>query len=104
MTGEILRVSHVDRRFGGLRALSDVSFTVAPGIALGIIGPDVSGKSTLFEIISGGQQPSAGRIFFKGLEITRRTAHERCALGIAPTFQMVETLAQMSVFENVLVA
>jgi branched-chain amino acid transport system ATP-binding protein len=104
MTNEILRVEGVSRRFGGLQALHDVSFSVPPGASMGIIGPNGSGKTTLFEIVSGAQRPSTGRVHFKGEEITPRAAHERCALGIGRTFQMVETLTQMSVFENVLVA
>jgi branched-chain amino acid transport system ATP-binding protein len=104
MSEALLRVAAVGRRFGGLQALHDVSFTVPAGMAMGIIGPNGSGKTTLFEIISGAQQPTAGRVHFRGEDVTRRKAHERCALGIARTFQMVETLGQMSVLENVLVA
>jgi branched-chain amino acid transport system ATP-binding protein len=104
VTGGILRVEGVGRRFGGLQALNNVSFTVPAGASIGIIGPNGSGKSTLFEIISGAQRPSIGRVYFKGEDVTRRPAHERCVLGVARTFQMVETLGQMSVFENVLVA
>ena len=100
----ILSIEAIGRRFGGLQALNDVSFEVPAGIAMGIIGPNGSGKTTLFEVISGAQQPSAGRVYFRGEDVTKRNAHERCALGIARTFQMVETLAQMSVLENVLVA
>jgi branched-chain amino acid transport system ATP-binding protein len=100
----ILQVEGVGRRFGGLQALQNVSFSVPAGTTLGIIGPNGSGKSTLFEVISGAQQPNAGRVRFNGQDVTRRSAHERCALGIGRTFQMVETLAQMSVLENVLVA
>jgi len=104
MTGDILHVDGVGRRFGGLQALNDVSFAVPPGAAIGIIGPNGSGKTTLFEIISGAQRPSVGRVYFKGEDVTRRPAHDRCALGIGRTFQMIETLAQMTAFENVLVA
>jgi branched-chain amino acid transport system ATP-binding protein len=104
MSAEILRVEDVERRFGGLLALNHVSFSVPAGIAMGIIGPNGSGKTTLFEIISGAQRPTAGRVYFKGEEVTGLLAHKRCALGIGRTFQMVETLAQMTVLENVLVA
>lgn len=104
MTDEILRVEDVGRRFGGLQALQNVTFAVPTGASMGIIGPNGSGKTTLFEIISGAQQPSVGRIHFGGRDVTRRSAHERCARGIARTFQIVETLGQMSVFENVFVA
>jgi branched-chain amino acid transport system ATP-binding protein len=104
MTNEVLRVEEIGQRFGGLQALHDVSFGVPVGATLGIIGPNGSGKTTLFEIVSGAQQPSTGRVYFNREDITSRAAHERCALGIGRTFQLVETLAQMSVFENVLVA
>ena len=100
----ILRVEGIGRRFGGLQALNRVSFEVPRGVAMGIIGPNGSGKTTLFEIISGAQQPSAGRVYFMGEDVTRRSAHERCARGIGRTFQLVETLGHMTVLENVLVA
>ena len=103
MKAQILRVAGVARRFGGLQALREVSFSVPAGTAMGIIGPNGSGKTTLFEIISGAQQPSAGRVDFNGADVTQLSAHERCALGIGRTFQLVETLAQMTVLENVLV-
>jgi branched-chain amino acid transport system ATP-binding protein len=104
MSSALLTVDKVGRRFGGLQALSNVSFSVAPGSATGIIGPNGSGKSTLFEIIAGAQQPTTGRVYYGGRDVTPLMAHDRCELGIARTFQMVETLAQMSVFENVVVA
>jgi branched-chain amino acid transport system ATP-binding protein len=100
----LLKVEGLSRRFGGLLALNEVSFEVPAGTALGIIGPNGSGKSTLFENISGAQRPSGGRVWFKGQDVTSLQAHERCELGIARTFQLVETFGQMSVFENVLVA
>jgi branched-chain amino acid transport system ATP-binding protein len=104
MSEPILRVDGLSKRFGGLLALDNVSFTVQAGTALGIIGPNGSGKSTLFENISGGQRPSGGSVWFQGRNVTRLQAHDRCALGIARTFQLVETFGQMSVFDNVVVA
>jgi branched-chain amino acid transport system ATP-binding protein len=104
MMTEILEVERVSRRFGGIEALRNVSFSVPTGTSMGIIGPNGSGKSTLFEIISGGLQPSTGQVVFKGEKITWRPAHARCAMGIGRTFQMVETFAHTSVLENIVVA
>jgi branched-chain amino acid transport system ATP-binding protein len=104
MNEPLLCVKDVDRRFGGLHALKGVSFAVAPGSVTGIIGPNGSGKSTLFEIIAGAQRPTRGSIHFAGNDVTRLAAHQRCALGLGRTFQMVETLGSMTVLENVQVA
>jgi len=99
----LLSVEHVTRRFGGLVANSDVSMEVPRGEILGLIGPNGAGKSTLFNLIAGTFPPSEGRIFFDGAEITRLGAPERCARGIARTFQVVKSFESMSVIENVMV-
>ncbi len=104
MSEPLLHVEDVDRRFGGLCALKGVSFAVPAGSVTGIIGPNGSGKSTLFEIIAGAQRPTSGSVHFRGKDVTRLAAHQRCALGIGRTFQMVETLGSMTVLENVQVA
>jgi len=103
MTGPLLEVAQLTRRFGGLVAVSDVSLAVAPREILGLIGPNGAGKSTLFNMIAGLYPPSAGRILFRGTDITRLPAPERCALGIARTFQVVKSFDSMSVVENVIV-
>jgi branched-chain amino acid transport system ATP-binding protein len=99
----LLKVSHVTRRFGGLVANSDVSLTVASGEILGLIGPNGAGKSTLFNMIAGLYPPTDGRILFEGADITKLGAPQRCALGIARTFQVVRSFDSMSVIENVIV-
>ncbi len=103
MSTPLLDVRNVTRRFGGLVANSDVSLSVAPGEILGLIGPNGAGKSTLFNMIAGLYAPSAGSILFEGADVTRLGAPQRCALGIARTFQVVKSFDSMSVIENVIV-
>jgi branched-chain amino acid transport system ATP-binding protein len=103
VSAPLLEVSHVTRRFGGLVANSDVSLSVSAGEILGLIGPNGAGKSTLFNMIAGLYPPTDGRILFEGADITRLGAPQRCALGIARTFQVVRSFDSMSVIENVIV-
>jgi len=103
MSAPLLEVQNVTRRFGGLTANRDVSLSVAKGEILGLIGPNGAGKSTLFNMIAGLLPPSEGRILFEGRDITRLGAPQRCALGIARTFQVVRSFDSMSVVENVIV-
>jgi len=103
MNAPLLEVCNVTRRFGGLVATSDVSLAVAAGEILGLIGPNGAGKSTLFNMIAGLYPPSEGRILFGGEDVTRLSAPQRCALGIARTFQVVRSFDSMSVIENVIV-
>ena len=103
MSAPLLEVQNVTRRFGGLTANRDVSLSVAKGEILGLIGPNGAGNSTLFNMIAGLLPPSEGRILFEGRDITRLGAPQRCALGIARTFQVVRSFDSMSVVENVIV-
>jgi branched-chain amino acid transport system ATP-binding protein len=103
MSAPLLEVQNLTRRFGGLVATSDVSLSVKEGEILGLIGPNGAGKSTLFNVIAGLYPPSAGRIFFAGRDITNMSSPQRCALGIARTFQVVRSFDSMSVIENVIV-
>jgi branched-chain amino acid transport system ATP-binding protein len=103
MSAPLLEVSHLTRRFGGLVANSDVSLSVSAGEILGLIGPNGAGKSTLFNMIAGLYPPTEGRILFEGADVTALGAPQRCALGIARTFQVVRSFDSMSVIENVLV-
>lgn len=99
----ILRVEGVSRRFGGLTALKDVSFSVAAGEICGVIGPNGAGKSTLFNIVSGALLPSSGRVIFAGQDVTGLPMHRRARIGITRTFQLANTFESMSVADNVLV-
>jgi branched-chain amino acid transport system ATP-binding protein len=103
MSPPLLEVRNVTRRFGGLVANSNVSLEVAKGEILGLIGPNGAGKSTLFNMIAGLYPPSEGRILFGGADVTKLGAPQRCALGIARTFQVVRSFDSMSVIENVIV-
>ncbi len=99
----ILQVEDVTKTFGGLVALSDVTFQVNEGEILGIIGPNGAGKTTLFNAISGVFKIDKGRVVFKGRDITRLHPNERARLGIARTHQIVKPLNDLTVVENVMV-
>jgi branched-chain amino acid transport system ATP-binding protein len=99
----LLRIEKVSKAFGGVQALSEISFEVDAGRIQGLIGPNGAGKTTLFNLVSGALSPDAGTIRFDGAPIQRRPSHELVALGIARTFQNVELFGSMTVLENVLV-
>jgi len=98
-----LRIDGVGMRFGGLWALSDVSFDVERGSVVGLIGPNGSGKTTLMNVISGVYKPTTGAVTYAGRRIADVPAHDVCHLGIARTFQIVKPFASLSVRENVAV-
>jgi len=101
--GPILEVRGISKTYGGLRAVQDVSFDVAPGEILGVIGPNGAGKTTLFNLLNGLVPPSAGAVRFEGQDITGLKPNRICRLGVGRTFQVVRTFARMSVLENVVV-
>ncbi|HRK18548.1 MAG TPA: ABC transporter ATP-binding protein [Hyphomicrobiaceae bacterium] len=103
MNQPLLDVHSVSKAFGGLIAVKDVSFVVRPGTITGLIGPNGAGKTTLFAIISGFERPTEGRIEFDGRDVTTLAPHERAALGIARTFQIVQPFAGLTVRENIAV-
>lgn len=100
----LLQVDGLTKTFGGLVAVDDLSFTVIEGEILGLLGPNGSGKTTVFNLIAGALRPDAGRVSFSGLDITRHSPSVRTRLGIARTFQLVRPLPHLSAFDNVLVA
>jgi branched-chain amino acid transport system ATP-binding protein len=99
-----LSASHVVVRFGGVRALDDVSLAVAPGEVLGLIGPNGAGKTTLFDVLSGTTVPTSGSVSLAGADITRRGATWRARHGIRRTFQRQQVFGSLSVEDNVLTA
>ena len=99
----ILELAGVTKRFGGLTAVSDVSFTVPTGELLGIIGPNGAGKTTLFNVISGYYRPESGRIVFAGHDVTGLPPHQICRLGLTRTFQLVKPFGNLSVIDNVMI-
>jgi branched-chain amino acid transport system ATP-binding protein len=97
----VLELSGVSKRFGGLQALSEVSLSVAPGEVLGLIGPNGAGKSTLVSCITGVLRIDGGAIRFGDNDIERLKPHRRARRGIARTFQKVRLADQLTVYENV---
>jgi branched-chain amino acid transport system ATP-binding protein len=100
----VLSVTDLTHRFGGFTALNGVSFEVREGEILGLIGPNGSGKTTMFNCIAGALAPSAGSIRFRGEEIAGRTPDAVCHRGIARTFQIPRPFRKLSILENVAVA
>ncbi len=99
----LLQVEGVEKTFGGLTALSDITFDLAEGQILGLIGPNGAGKTTLFNVISGVYTPDSGRVFFRGKEVTGAKTYEMAHMGMARTHQIVKPLNELSVLENVTV-
>jgi branched-chain amino acid transport system ATP-binding protein len=97
----ILEGEKVTKNFGGLAAVSDVDFYVETGEILGLIGPNGAGKTTLFNLISATYPTKAGKIIFKGKDITGLKPYQVCRMGIARTFQTVKVFGNLSVLENV---
>jgi branched-chain amino acid transport system ATP-binding protein len=99
----LLEIQKLTKRFGGLVAVNDVSFSVEKGKVNAIIGPNGAGKTTFFNLISGFYKPTSGQIIFKGQDITHLPANQRAKLGIARTFQTTHLFEQSTVFDNVMV-
>ena len=99
----ILTAHGVSKRFGGVVALSDVSFDVEAGEIVGVVGPNGAGKTTLFDIIAGLQAPTSGHVEYDGKRITGLAAHRVARLGLARTFQIPRLFVQLDVLQNVLV-
>jgi branched-chain amino acid transport system ATP-binding protein len=96
----LLRLHGVSRHFGGVTAVSDVTFDVEPGARHGIIGPNGAGKTTLFNLINGDLGISAGTIEFNGRDVASLPPHRRAALGMARTYQIARTFPTLTVREN----
>jgi branched-chain amino acid transport system ATP-binding protein len=99
----LLTFENVSKSFGALRVTDNLSFEVEKGEALGVLGPNGAGKTTVFNLITGGLAPSAGKIAFKGRDITKLSPHERCRAGIGRSYQVALPFEGMTVFENLLV-
>jgi len=99
----VLELKSVHKRFGGLHAVNDVSFRVAPGSIKAVIGPNGAGKTTLFNLITGNLPVSAGTITFEGREIQNKKPHQAAGLGMARTFQNIKLFHGMTALECVMV-
>jgi branched-chain amino acid transport system ATP-binding protein len=99
---ELLSAKNLSKRFGGVRAVQDISVAVAENTIFAIIGPNGAGKSTLLNLLSGIYQPDSGSLSFDGKELIGLPAHRRVRLGLARTFQKIRLFKQLSVLENVL--
>ena len=104
MAESLLELDRVTKRFGRVVIAEDLSLAVGAGDTVGIVGPNGAGKTSLFGLISGDLSPDAGQVRFAGKPITRLDASGRCRLGVGRTYQVPRPFADMTVFENVLVA
>ncbi|CAM2057937.1 branched chain amino acid/phenylalanine ABC transporter ATP binding subunit LivG [Desulfovibrionales bacterium] len=99
-----LQLKEVRIAFGGLQALSNVSFEIGLGEVVGLIGPNGAGKTTVFNAITGIDRISGGHVFYDGVSLVGRKPHQILALGIARTFQNIRLFSAMTALENVMVA
>jgi len=99
----LLQLVSVTKRFGGLAAVDDLSFSLQKGEILGVIGPNGAGKSTMVNVIGGSMTPTSGMILYQGHDITRLPPNRRAHLGIARTFQVTQPFMGLDVRENVMV-
>ncbi|WP_101675177.1 ABC transporter ATP-binding protein [Alloalcanivorax mobilis] len=101
---DILRVEEVDKNYGALEVLKQVSLSVPAGCIFAIIGPNGAGKTTLFKVMTGESPCNAGNVFFQGENVTRAPAHWRARAGMGRTFQVARVFNDFSVLENVVAA
>lgn len=100
----VLKLDNLCKRFGGVNAVSNVSFSIDSNQVMGIIGPNGAGKTTLFNLISGFLKPTEGRVFFYDREITGLKPHKIVRRGLARSFQIAESFPNMTVEETILIS
>ena len=98
----LLELKNVVKKFGGLVAVNGINISVENGEIFGLIGPNGSGKTTIFNCINHFYSIDGGEIIFKGINIEKMSSHKICNLGIARTFQVVKPLRRLTVLENVM--
>jgi branched-chain amino acid transport system ATP-binding protein len=100
----LLKVEGLEKRFGGITALTDYSVEIRRGELVGLIGPNGAGKTTVFNLLSGVLKPTGGHIYFNNKDITGLRPDQNTALGIARTFQNIRLFKELSVLDNIKVA
>jgi branched-chain amino acid transport system ATP-binding protein len=100
----LLRVEHLTKRFGGLVAVSDISFSIAKGEIIGIFGPNGSGKTTLLNLLAGMLPPTSGQVFWKDKDIAGTKPDVIAASGVIKTFQNPQLFSELTVFEHLMIA
>ena len=104
VNNEILRLENVNKSFGGVHAVKDMSLTIARGELAAVIGPNGAGKTTIFNLISGVYEVSSGNIFFNGKSLLKLRSDQIVGMGISRTFQNLRLFSDASVLENVMTA
>lgn len=99
----MLSIQDVNLSFGGIKALTNISFDIEPGKITGLIGPNGAGKTSLFNVISGIYTPTSGKVFYKDIEISKMKLDRINTLGIARTFQNIMVFPDLTLVENVLI-
>ena len=99
----ILKVNRITKHFGGIQALSNVSFDVHAGEILGIIGPNGSGKTTVVNCITGFVKKSSGQVFFRGKDISRKPPHKIADMGVTRTFQIMRPYYSLPAYKNLVI-
>ena len=99
----LLAASGISKRFGGVQALAEVSFSITQGEIYGLIGPNGAGKTTLFNLLTGIYAPDSGRFAFDGKNLSGLKPHQVAARGVGRTFQNIRLFANLSVLENVMI-
>jgi branched-chain amino acid transport system ATP-binding protein len=100
----VLRTSEISVQFGGVQALDHVGFAAETGMVTGLIGPNGAGKTTMFNVITGLQRPTSGRVWLDDVDVTSSRARARARMGIGRTFQRLEIFGSLSARDNVMVA
>ncbi len=101
---KLLEVQGITKKFGGLVAINDLSFHLEEGEVLGLMGPNGSGKTTIFNVIMGDFPPDSGKIIFDGKDITNYPTYQRVKMGIARTYQVPRPLKELPIIEDIRVS
>lgn len=101
---EVLKIEHLTKKFGGLTAVSDLSFSIPKGKIYGLIGPNGAGKTTVFNLITGIYQPTEGLVEIEGNSLLEKTCHDIVSMGVARTFQNLRLFKKLTTLENIIIA